>query len=91
MKTSNFMNGWIRMKFRPDRLLLAILALMTTFNLPVTLAEEEELPSAELIDFLSAWETDEGEWADPELFEMDMFEQMSGYVESELDQDDEDE
>lgn len=68
------------MKFRPDHLLLTMLTLMATFDLPVTLAEEEQLPSPELLDFLSEWETDEGEWADPELFEVDMFEQLSGYA-----------
>lgn len=73
------MTGWIRMKFRPDRLLLTLLTLIATFNLPVTVAGEEELPSAELLDFLSEWETDDGEWVAIEWFEEDMFEQMSGY------------
>lgn len=71
------------MRFRPDRLLLTLLTLMSPVSLPVVIAEEEPLPSVELLDFLSLWETDEGEWADPELFEEDMFEQMSGYVDTE--------
>jgi hypothetical protein len=31
--------------------------------------EEVEVPSMEMIEFLGAWETDDGEWVDPLLLE----------------------
>jgi len=32
-------------------------------------SEESEMPSLELLEFLGDWETDDGEWIDPEELE----------------------
>ena len=32
-------------------------------------SEESEIPSLELLEFLGDWETDDGEWIDPEELE----------------------
>jgi len=36
------------------------------FSLP-GLAAEQPTPSLELLEFLGEWETDDGEWVDPEV------------------------
>ncbi len=36
---------------------------------PRDLPRSEVLPSAELLEFLGAWSTDDGEWVAPEMFE----------------------
>lgn len=44
----------------------------------INLAEsgQEEVPSLEFLEFLAEWETSEGEWAGPEQFEDDSFDQL---------------
>jgi hypothetical protein len=32
-------------------------------------AEDTDMPSMELLEFLGSWETDDGEWVDPAQFE----------------------
>jgi len=38
--------------------------------------DETDLPSLELLQFLSNWETDEGQWYGPEQFADDSFDQL---------------
>jgi hypothetical protein len=55
------------------------LVFMTTLIPVITLAETrevEQVPSMELLEFLSEWETEQGEWEGPALFEDDSFEQL---------------
>ncbi len=52
-----------------------IICLLPTLNLAET-AKREEIPSVELLEFLSEWETDQGEWAGPAQFEDDSFDQL---------------
>ena len=75
MKTSSSMNGLSNMKFLLNGLILMITSLLPTLNLAGT-TKLEELPSVELLEFLSEWETDQGEWAGPAQFEDDSFDQL---------------
>lgn len=75
MKTSSSMNGLNSMKFHLNGLLLIIMGLFTTSN-PAGTVQMQESPSAEFLDFLSEWETDQGEWMGPALFEDDSFDQL---------------
>lgn len=69
------MNGLTSMKFPLNGLILMIISLLPTLNLAGT-TNMEELPSVELLEFLSEWETDQGEWAGPAQFEDDSFDQL---------------
>ena len=69
------MNGLISMKFPLNGLILMIISLLPTLNLAGT-ANLDVLPSVELLEFLSEWETDQGEWAGPAQFEDDSFDQL---------------
>lgn len=75
MKTSSSMNGLSSRKFLLNGLVLMIMNLLPTLNLAET-GKTEELPSVELLEFLSEWETDQGEWAGPAQFEDDSFDQL---------------
>ena len=75
MKTSNSMSGLNRMKYRLKGLILIMMSLFPTLN-PAETTTGRELPSAEFIEFLIEWETDQGEWAGPELFVDDSFDQL---------------
>jgi hypothetical protein len=43
---------------------------------PAGSSQEEEVPTMELLEFLSQWETEHGEWEGPALFEDDTFDQI---------------
>ncbi|MCG8325085.1 MAG: hypothetical protein MI673_06170, partial [Thiotrichales bacterium] len=65
-------NGWRDMICR----LRCIMMLLPCLSLPVHSVDtqrqnetHQELPGAEFLEFLGEWETDQGEWIDPE--EMD--------------------
>jgi len=75
MKTSSSMNGLNSMKSLHSGLVLILMGLFPTAN-PAGTVPAEELPSAELLEFLSEWETDQGEWVGPALFEDDSFDQL---------------
>jgi len=36
-------------------------------------SDEIEMPGIEFLEFLGEWETDDGEWLDPELLDEDAF------------------
>jgi hypothetical protein len=38
--------------------------------------QKEVVPTIEFLEFLSEWETDQGEWEGPALFEDDSFDQL---------------
>lgn len=70
------MNGWKGMNFL-HRLLIMLMPFMFTS----TQAEETQLnseysevkPGVEFFEYLGEWETDEGEWIDPEEFDNDLY------------------
>ncbi len=78
MKISSSMNGLNSMKSPLNGLLLIMMSLLPLPNHAQTLTGDtaETYPSAEFLEFLSEWETDSGEWAGPEQFEDDSFEQL---------------
>jgi len=78
MKISSSMNGLSSMKSPLNGLLLIMMSLLPLPNRAQTLPgdTEDAYPSAEFLEFLSEWETDSGEWAGPEQFEDDSFEQL---------------
>lgn len=78
MKISSSMNGLSSMKSPRNGLLLIMISLFPLHNSAQTLSGDtaESYPSAEFLEFLSEWETDSGEWAGPEQFEDDSFEQL---------------
>lgn len=75
MKTSNSMSGLNRMKYRLNGLILIIMSLLPTLN-PAETTTGQDLPTAEFLEFLTEWETDQGEWTGPALFEEDSFDQL---------------
>jgi hypothetical protein len=75
MKTSSSMNGLNSMKFLHNGWVLIIMGLFPTVN-PAGTVHTQELPTAEFLEFLSEWETDQGEWVGPALFEDDSFDQL---------------
>lgn len=80
MKISSSMNGLNSMKFLREVLVLVLMSLFPATN-PAQTAPADPLPSVEFLEFLADWETDQGEWAGPEEFEDDSFDQL--YVEEE--------
>ena len=64
-----FMSGWQRRRKLRVRviLLLAFVLLMQANLLPAEEKKETtQQPSEELLEFLGNWETEQGEWIDPE-------------------------
>ena len=49
---------------------------IVSLNIYADTDEEADLPSMELLQFLSEWETDEGLWYGPEQFADDSFDQL---------------
>ena len=74
MKTSNSTNGLSSMSYLLRGLVLTM-ALIPVIN-PAGTRQDEEIPSMELLEFLSEWETDQGEWEGPAQFEDDSFDQL---------------
>ena len=72
MKISSSMNGSSSMKFRLSGLILMTMSLLPTLN-PAETGQKEVVPSIEFLEFLSDWETDQGEWTGPAQFEDDSF------------------
>ena len=76
MKTLSSMTGWSNRRFRLDWVTLMIMTLFPTLNMAETARNTEEPPSVELLEFLSEWETNQGQWAGPAQFEDDSFDQL---------------
>ena len=51
------------------------MTLIPVINLAET-RQEEDIPTMEFLEFLSEWETDQGEWTGPGQFEDDSFDQV---------------
>lgn len=75
MKTSSSMNGLNRMKSPLNGFVFILMSLLPTSS-PAGTTAEQELPSAEFLEFLAEWETDQGEWLGPAQFEDDSFDQL---------------
>ena len=53
-------------------LLLLLMILLSPISQAET-REDDAVPSLELLEFLAEWETDDGQWLDPETLEDDDF------------------
>lgn len=69
------MNGLNSMKFPLDGLTLIMMGLLVTQYSSAT-EQKEQVPTAELLEFIADWETNQGEWVGPALFENDSFDQL---------------
>lgn len=69
------MNGLSSMKFPLDGLSLFMMGLLVTQVYSAT-EQNEQLPTEELLEFIADWETNQGEWVGPALFEDDSFDQI---------------
>lgn len=69
------MNGLNSMKFPLDGLTLIMMGLLVTQYSSAT-EQKEQVPTAELLEFIADWETNQGEWVVPALFEDDSFDQL---------------
>ena len=74
MRTWNSMNGLNNMSYHL-RVLLIIMGLYTATSLADT-EEEKDILSMEFLEFLSDWETDQGDWVGPGRFEDNSFDQL---------------
>jgi len=63
------------MKFPLDGLSLIMMGLLVTQASSAT-EQNEELPTAEFLEFIADWETIQGEWVGTALFEDDSFDQL---------------
>lgn len=75
MRISNSMNGSISMSCLPRCLLLMLMSLLS-LSIPAEPEDDRDAPSIELLEFIAEWETSEGDWAGPEQFEDDAFDQL---------------
>jgi hypothetical protein len=79
MKNSNSMHGWPKKMWTQARTtLIGVLCLWLLMALPVIAQDpnekdnaqpDEEIPSLLFLEFLGEFETEDGEWTDPEVLE----------------------
>lgn len=70
MMILNFMGGWQNMKGRVKWIIAGLLSLWIVSNDVLAAEIEEVRPSdMDLIEFIGGWESEDGEWLDPELFD----------------------
>lgn len=58
---------------------LSLMVMIMTSLPSLIIAEEqtvEELPSIGFLEFLGDWESDQGEWIDPNVFDEDIFAEL---------------
>ena len=68
------MSGWKNMSFPPR---LVLLTMILTAPIAHSQTEQEaEIPTEELLEFLGEWETEDGEWLDPEELEEEDFAEL---------------
>jgi hypothetical protein len=66
MKNWIFINGWRKSKpVWVNRYQLIATAMVLSLGATATYADSEDPPSAELLEFLGEFQTQEGEWFDP--------------------------
>ena len=61
------------MNFPPSSLIMVILMMGVAVSAGTVDDESGQAPSMALLEFLGEWETEEGEWIDPELLEDEDF------------------
>lgn len=67
---SNFMSGWQNVKERVSWIAAGFLTLCILSNNVMAAEIEEIRPSdMDLIEFIGGWESEDGQWLDPELFD----------------------
>ena len=74
MRTWNSMNGLNSMSYLL-KVLVIVMVLFTTSGLADT-EEKNNTLTLEFLEFLADWETDQGEWAGPDSFVDDSFDQL---------------
>ena len=75
MKNLSFMSGLKTMSYQPRLILVIAMMLNAPFNFADEPRNESDV-SLEFLEFLGEWETDEGEWIDPEQLKTDIFEEL---------------
>lgn len=75
MRTWNSMIGLNNMSYLP-RLLFLVMSIVSTMSFAGSGKQEEVEISMEFLEFLSEWETDQGEWSGPDGFIDDSFDQF---------------